>query len=78
MPNHEIGRELSLVGGFVLSIIGSVMLFIGSTVLFALLYSIGVIVSLVGTGFLVGVSSAAPNRPGRLIVRPLTNSLNRY
>ncbi|CEH15865.1 sft2-domain-containing protein [Ceraceosorus bombacis] len=43
-----------LVGGFALSIVGSVMLFIGAIALFAILYSIGVIVSLVGTGFLVG------------------------
>lgn len=30
------------------------MLFFGNTTLFAILYSIGVIVSLVGTGFLIG------------------------
>jgi hypothetical protein len=30
------------------------MLFIGLTSVFAILYSVGVIVSLVGTGFLVG------------------------
>lgn len=40
--------------GFALSIVGSIMLFIGLTTLFAILYSVGIIVSLIGTGFLVG------------------------
>lgn len=44
----------SLAIGFALSIVGSIMLFIGLTSLFAILYSVGVVVSLVGTGFLVG------------------------
>jgi hypothetical protein len=39
-----------LAGGFALSIIGSVMLFIGLSGVFAILYSIGIIASLVGTG----------------------------
>lgn len=33
---------------------GSIALFGGSTALFAILYSIGIIVSLAGTGFLIG------------------------
>lgn len=40
--------------GFVLSIIGTIMLFIGLTSVFAVLYSFGIIISLIGTGFLVG------------------------
>jgi hypothetical protein len=40
--------------GFALSLIGSTMLFIGLTSIFAILFSVGIIVSLVGTGFLVG------------------------
>lgn len=44
----------SLVLGFALSLIGSIMLFIGLHTLFAILYSVGIIISLIGTGFLVG------------------------
>ncbi|KAF8310177.1 SFT2-domain-containing protein [Clavulina sp. PMI_390] len=40
--------------GFILSILGSVMLFIGSLWSFAFLFTIGIIVSLAGTGFLIG------------------------
>lgn len=44
----------SVIGGFALSIIGSIFLFTANYALFAVLYSIGVIVSLIGTGFLIG------------------------
>lgn len=44
----------SLVGGLALSVLGSALLFTGSLALFAVLYSVGVIVSLTGTGFLLG------------------------
>jgi len=40
--------------GFVLSILGTVLLFIGATGSFAALYAIGTVISLVGTGFLIG------------------------
>jgi len=40
--------------GFAISIIGSVLLFVGSLWSFALLYSIGICISLAGTGFLIG------------------------
>ncbi|TFY65044.1 hypothetical protein EVG20_g5743 [Dentipellis fragilis] len=40
--------------GFLLSILGSVMLFIGSLTTFALLYALGTVVSLISTGFLIG------------------------
>ncbi|CED84519.1 Membrane protein involved in ER to Golgi transport [Phaffia rhodozyma] len=40
--------------GFVVSLIGAVLLFIGSTISFAFLYAVGCIISLIGTGFLVG------------------------
>ncbi|EPQ58071.1 SFT2-domain-containing protein [Gloeophyllum trabeum ATCC 11539] len=43
-----------LVTGFILSIIGSALLFIGLLGSFALLYVLGTIISLVGTGFLIG------------------------
>ncbi|UZJ55079.1 hypothetical protein CBS101457_004399 [Exobasidium rhododendri] len=49
-----IGFVSCLVLGFALSLIGTVMLFIGLTTLFAVLYSIGLIISLIGSGFLVG------------------------
>ncbi|KAK0240564.1 Got1/Sft2-like family-domain-containing protein [Armillaria nabsnona] len=43
-----------LVVGFVLSLLGSILLFIGQLGIFAVLYVMGTIVSLVGTGFLIG------------------------
>lgn len=46
-PSH------SLVGGLALSLAGAFLLFI-NTALFAIFYSIGVVLSLVGTGFLIG------------------------
>ncbi|GHJ89416.1 hypothetical protein NliqN6_5818 [Naganishia liquefaciens] len=44
------------VVGFILSILGTILLFIGGLISFAILFSIGIIVSLVGTGFLIGFS----------------------
>jgi len=43
-----------LAVGFLLSILGSILLFLGQLTLFALLYAMGTIVSLIGTGFLIG------------------------
>ncbi|PLW21556.1 hypothetical protein PCANC_03966 [Puccinia coronata f. sp. avenae] len=43
-----------LVGGFVISIIGSILFVFGSIVGFALLYTLGILISLTGTGFLIG------------------------
>ncbi|OBZ75642.1 Vesicle transport protein SFT2B [Grifola frondosa] len=40
--------------GFVLSILGSILLFVGLTGSFAVLYVLGTVISLVGTGFLLG------------------------
>ncbi|KAG8682424.1 hypothetical protein FRC12_010615 [Ceratobasidium sp. 428] len=40
--------------GFVLSILGTCLLFLGALASFALLYTIGIVVSLIGTGFLIG------------------------
>ncbi|KAI0737065.1 SFT2-domain-containing protein [Irpex lacteus] len=40
--------------GFVLSILGSVLLFIGQLGSFAILYAMGTVISLIGTGFLIG------------------------
>ncbi|CCM02935.1 uncharacterized protein FIBRA_05050 [Fibroporia radiculosa] len=40
--------------GFVLSILGSILLFVGQLGTFAVLYALGTIISLVGTGFLLG------------------------
>ncbi|PWN22593.1 SFT2-like protein, partial [Microstroma glucosiphilum] len=42
-----------LVGGLALSLAGAFLLFL-NTALFAIFYSIGVVLSLVGTGFLIG------------------------
>ncbi|KAF9001923.1 SFT2-domain-containing protein [Cyathus striatus] len=43
-----------LIVGFILSILGSVLLFLGQLGSFAVLYIMGTIVSLIGTGFLIG------------------------
>jgi len=40
--------------GLILSVLGTVMLFIGGLGSFAVLYALGTIVSLIGTGFLIG------------------------
>ncbi|EPQ32115.1 uncharacterized protein PFL1_00312 [Pseudozyma flocculosa PF-1] len=57
----DLTRQQRMIGfgaclgiGFVMSILGSVFLFTGSLVSFAILYSVGVVVSLTGTGFLLG------------------------
>lgn len=44
-----------MVIGFVLSLLGSIVLFLAQLALFAVLYGLGTIVSLAGTGFLIGV-----------------------
>jgi len=43
-----------LAVGFVLSLLGSIVLFVGQLGIFAVLFVIGTVVSLVGTGFLIG------------------------
>lgn len=40
--------------GFVLSIVGVSMLFLGMLVSFVLMYTLGIVISLIGTGFLIG------------------------
>jgi len=40
--------------GFVLSLLGSIVLFLGQLTLFAVLYVLGTVVTLFGTGFLIG------------------------
>jgi len=43
-----------LIIGFLLSILGSALLFLGQLGSFAVLYGMGTLISLVGTGFLIG------------------------
>ncbi|KDR81450.1 hypothetical protein GALMADRAFT_239380 [Galerina marginata CBS 339.88] len=43
-----------LIAGFVLSLLGTVVLVFGMLLLFSVLYILGTIISLVGTGFLIG------------------------
>ncbi|QRV89518.1 transporter protein SFT2 [Ceratobasidium sp. AG-Ba] len=40
--------------GFVISILATCLLFLGALASFAILYTVGIIVSLIGTGFLIG------------------------
>jgi len=46
-----------LVIGFILSILGSALLFLGQLGSFAVLYGMGTLISLAGTGFLIGFAS---------------------
>ncbi|KAF4615288.1 hypothetical protein D9613_002908 [Agrocybe pediades] len=48
------GFGICLLFGFVLSLLGSIVLFFGMLTLFAVLYVLGTIISLIGTGFLIG------------------------
>ncbi|KIK63643.1 hypothetical protein GYMLUDRAFT_241560 [Collybiopsis luxurians FD-317 M1] len=43
--------------GFVLSLLGSIVLFLAQIALFAILYGLGTIISLVATGFLIGFTT---------------------
>ncbi|KAF8558470.1 SFT2-domain-containing protein [Imleria badia] len=43
-----------LIVGFALSLLGSILLFLGQLGSFAVLYTIGILVALAGTGFLLG------------------------
>jgi len=43
-----------LAVGFVLSLLGSILLILGQFLMFAILYVLGTIVALIGTGFLIG------------------------
>ncbi|KAJ7756877.1 SFT2-domain-containing protein [Mycena maculata] len=43
--------------GFLFSILGSIVLFFGQITIFAVLYAFGTIISLAGTGFLIGFFS---------------------
>ncbi|PFH50052.1 hypothetical protein AMATHDRAFT_4301 [Amanita thiersii Skay4041] len=43
-----------LAVGFILSLLGSILLFLGQLGIFAVLYVLGTIISLIGTGFLIG------------------------
>lgn len=49
-------RLRSVVGGCVLSVLGAILFALGQITLFALFYVLGVVISLVGSGFLWGVS----------------------
>ncbi|KAJ7168178.1 SFT2-domain-containing protein [Mycena crocata] len=43
--------------GFLLSVLGSIVLFLGQITIFATLYGFGTVISLAGTGFLIGFFS---------------------
>jgi len=48
------GWAFCAILGFVLSLLGAICLLLGSLTLFAILYALGVIISLIGTGFILG------------------------
>lgn len=53
-PQPPAVHSHSLVCGFALSLIGAICFVLGQITLFATLYTLGVVCSLVGTGFLLG------------------------
>nr|VWO98672.1 Pre-mRNA-splicing factor CLF1 (crooked-neck-like protein 1) [Ganoderma boninense] len=56
--------------GFVLSLLGSIFLFLGSLTSFAFLYAIGTIIALIGTGFLIGFTKQL-KMVGSLMFKPV-------
>jgi len=58
-----------LVVGFAFSLLGSILLFLGQLGAFAVLYTVGILVSLTGTGFLIGFGSQLKQmfKPVRII-----------
>jgi len=48
------GFAACYVTGMVLSVLGTVMLIVGSLASFTVLYALGTVISLIGTGFLIG------------------------
>jgi len=60
------GFGICLLFGFILSLLGSIVLFFSQLVLFAVLYILGTVVSLIGTGFLIGFFKQA-----RLMFKPV-------
>ncbi|WVN86494.1 vesicle transporter SFT2B [Cryptococcus depauperatus CBS 7841] len=48
------GFAACFVGGLAISLLGAILLFLGATGAFASLFALGGVISLVGTGFLVG------------------------
>lgn len=48
------GFGFCLLAGFAISLLGSILLVLGQVTLGAILYTLGVVTSLIGTGFLVG------------------------
>ncbi|KAL7418390.1 hypothetical protein Q5752_006848 [Cryptotrichosporon argae] len=48
------GFAACYVGGFAVQLLGAILLFLGATGAFATLFAVGAILSLVGTGFIVG------------------------
>ncbi|KAH7929763.1 SFT2-domain-containing protein [Leucogyrophana mollusca] len=58
-----------LIVGFVLSILGSILLFTGMLASFAILYTLGIVVSLIGTGFVIGFANQIKTmfKPVRLV-----------
>lgn len=51
------GFGICLLGGFSMSLIGSIFFAFGQITLFATLYVFGVVISLIGTGFLIGFTN---------------------
>ena len=47
--------------GFGLSLLGAILFALGQVTLFAILYVVGAILSLVGTGFLLGCVARSPS-----------------
>ncbi|KAH9816900.1 Got1/Sft2-like family-domain-containing protein [Melampsora americana] len=58
-----------LAGGFIVSVIGAIMFIFGNVASFAFLYVLGIVISMTGTGFLIGFGRQIKTmfKPVRLI-----------
>ncbi|KAK1921975.1 SFT2-domain-containing protein [Papiliotrema laurentii] len=67
------GFALCFAAGFGVSLLGAIMLFIGATGAFATLFGVGTILSLLGTGFLIGFKTQLEKmfKPVRIVATVL-------
>lgn len=61
------------VGGLAISLLGAILLFLGATGAFATLFAVGGIISLIGTGFLIGFKTQLEKmfKPVRIVATVL-------
>ncbi|KGB76908.1 vesicle transporter SFT2B [Cryptococcus deuterogattii 99/473] len=67
------GFAACFVGGLAISLLGAILLFLGATGAFATLFAVGGIISLIGTGFLIGFKTQLEKmfKPVRIVATVL-------